>query len=107
MAELDLKDNKGQLPDSSAIKSSGFSNFLSTLFGWRRSKNNVASNKVEFTQVDLGAKEQRIGQAFVNNAPNLKGPMSEKLEQLFNIWLTDNTTRYEDLHERMARVSQL
>ena len=107
MAELDLKDNKGQLPDSSAIKSSGFSNFLSTLFGWRRSKGNTASNKVEFTQVDLGAKEQRVGQAFINNAPNLQGPMSEKLEQLFNIWLTDNTTRYEDLQERMARVSQL
>ena len=106
MAELDLKDNKGQLPDSSAIKSSGFSNFLSTLFGWRRSKGN-ATNKVEFTQVDLGAKEQRIGQAFINNAPNLEGPMSEKLEQLFNIWLTDNTTRYEDLQERMARISQL
>ena len=107
MAELELKDNNGKLPDSSAIKSSGFSNFLSTLFGWRRSKGTTASNKVEFTQVDLGAKEQRIGQAFINNAPNLEGPMSEKLEQLFNIWLTDNTTRYEDLQERMARISQL
>ena len=110
MAELDLNNNTNgmtQLPDSSAIKSSGFSSFLSTLFGWRRSKGNVTGGNIEFTKVDLGAKEQRIGQAFINNAPNLQGPMSEKLEQLFNIWLTDNTTRYEDLQERMSRVSQL
>ena len=110
MAELDLNNDKNgmtQLPDSSAIKSSGFSSFLSTLFGWRRAKSNATGGKIEFTKVDLGAKEQRIGQAFINNAPNLQGPMSEKLEQLFNIWLTDNTARYEDLQERMARISQL
>ena len=113
MAELDLNNinnnngKNGNLPDSSAIKSSGFSSFLSTLFGWRRTKGSASQGKVEFTKVDLGAKEQRIGQAFINNAPNLQGPMSEKLEQLFNIWLTDNTTRYEDLQERMSRISQL
>lgn len=106
MADLELKDTNKGLPDSSAIKSSGFSNFLSTLFGWRRSKGSASSN-LEFVQVDLGAKEQRIGQAFINNAPNVKGPMSEKLEELFNIWLTDNTARFEDLQERMSRVNQL
>lgn len=113
MAELDLNNinnnngKDGNLPDSSAIKSSGFSSFLSTLFGWRRTRGKASQGKIEFTKVDLGAKEQRIGQAFVNNAPNLQGPMSEKLEQLFDIWLTDNTARYEDLQERMSRINQL
>lgn len=96
------------LPKSSAIKNSGFTNFLSTLFGWRKGKNNTVSSKnVEFTQVDLGAKDQRINQAFLNRAPNLKGALDDKLESLFNRWLSDNTDKMSELSLRTARMEQL
>lgn len=110
MAKLDLSninDNPSefkQLPNSSAIKKSGFSNFMSTLFGWRRGKNN---NTVELSKVDIGAKEQRIGQALLDNLPNLSGQMSNKLEELFNIWLSDNTDRYTEIQKRLNRINQL
>lgn len=103
MPELDL--NKNNKIESSAIKQSGFSSFLSTLFGWRR--NNKNKGNIEFSQVDLSAKDQRIGQAFINNAPNLHGPMSQELEELFNIWLNDNTDKYQELQERAYRINQL
>lgn len=95
-------------PNSSAIKSSGFVNFLSTLFGWRRSGGSKkSSSNIEFSKVDLGGKDQRIGQALINNMPNLNGPMSQKLEQLFNLWLSDNTDKYSELQQRMTRISQI
>lgn len=106
MANLDIKntDDLQQIPNSSAIKKSGFSNFMSTLFGWRRGKNN---NTVELSKVDIGAKEQRIGQALLDNLPNLNGQMSQKLEELFNIWLSDNTDRYQEILKRANRLNQL
>lgn len=107
MPDLDTNNMKNiTTPKSSAIKQSGFNRFLSTLFGWRRSSNNSKSS-VEFAQVDLGAKDQRVGQAFINNAPNLKGPMGQKLEELFNLWLNDNTDKFSDLQQRAQRLNQL
>lgn len=106
MANLDLnnKENLQKIPDSSAIKKSGFSNFMSTLFGWRRGKNN---NTVEFSKVDVNGKEQRIGQALLDNLPNVSGKMSDKLEELFNIWLSDNTDKYTEIQKRLNRINQL
>lgn len=98
---VDIKE-----PNSSAIKSSGFTNFLSTLFGWRRT-NGKKNNSIEFSKVDLGGKDQRIGQALINNMPNLNGPMSQKLEQLFNVWLNDSTDKYTELQQRMNRINQI
>ncbi len=92
---------------SSAIKKSRLNRFLSTLFGWRKSSSPNGRSSIEFSQVDIGAKEQRIGQAYINNAPNLKGPMSQKLEELFNLWLNDNTDKLTDLHQRAQRLDQL
>lgn len=101
-----MADNNNKKPNSSAIKSSGFTNFLSTLFGWRRGNKQNRSG-VEFSKVDLGGQDQRIGQAFLNSLPNLQGSLNQKLEQLFDIWLTDNTDKYSELQQRINRVNQL
>ena len=101
-----MADNNTKKPNSSAIKSSGFTNFLSTLFGWRRS-NNQKKSEVEFSKVDIGGQDQRIGQALLNSLPNLQGQLGQKLEQLFDIWLTDNTDKYSELQQRINRVNQL
>ena len=101
-----MADNNTKKPNSSAIKSSGFTNFLSTLFGWRRS-NNQKKSEVEFSKVDVGGQDQRIGQALLNSLPNLQGQLGQKLEQLFDIWLTDNTDKYSELQQRINRVNQL
>lgn len=99
-----MADNNNK-PKSSAIKSSGFTNFLSTLFGWRRS--NKQKSNVEFSKVDIGGQDQRIGQALLNSLPNVQGKLGQKLEQLFDIWLTDNTDKYTELQQRINRVNQL
>ena len=105
MAEL----NTNNIPhnEGSAIKASGFSNFMSTLFGWGRSKKSTLGNGIEFKKVDISSKEQRIGQSFINNAPNLSAPLNQKLEELFNLWLNDNTDKYAELSQRLNRINQL
>ena len=102
-----MADTNNKLPDSSAIKSTRFSSFLSTLFGWRKNKSAVAGNKVDFVKVDLDAKEQRIGQALLNDTPNLRGDMSQKAEELFNRWLSDNTDKLSELTLRKNRIEQI
>ena len=102
-----MADTNNKLPDSSAIKSTRFSSFLSTLFGWRKNKSSVAGNKFDFVKVDLDAKEQRIGQALLNDTPNLRGDMSQKAEELFNRWLSDNTDKLSELTLRKNRIEQI
>lgn len=101
----DTQTNKK--PESSAIKSSGFTNFLSTLFGWRRNTSKGSAKVVDLTKVDIGGKDQRIGQALLNNLPNLKGTMNQTLDELFNSWLSDNTDKYTELQQRMNRIEQI
>jgi len=104
MDNFELKQNtQSEIPQSSAIKRSAFGNFMSTLFGWRKTDN----KSVEFSKVDIDAKEQRIGQALLDNAPNLNAKMSQKLEELFNIWLSDNTDKFTEIQKRQNRNNQL
>ena len=102
MPSGDLKDNN-QIPNSSAIKRSAFANFMSTLFGWRKNGN----RNIEFSKVDIQAGDQRIGQALLDNAPNLAPQMSQKLEDLFNVWLSDNTDKFTEIQKRQNRNNQL
>lgn len=102
MPSVDLKDNN-QMPNSSAIKRSAFANFMSTLFGWRKNGN----RNIEFSKVDIQADDQRIGQALLDNAPNLAPQMSQKLEDLFNVWLSDNTDKFTEIQKRQNRNNQL
>lgn len=95
------------LPQTSAVKQSGLNRFLSTLFGWRRNTGKTKTDtNLEFTKVDTASK-QRIGQALVNDLAVPTGPMNEKLEQLFNHWLTDTTDKFAEIQDRKARIDQL
>jgi hypothetical protein len=96
----DLKIDKSQLPQSSAIKKSGLGNFLGRLFGFQRNKNNI-----EFVKVDIGSNE-RVGQALLNNkVTNTK--LSDRLESLYQYWLTDTTDKLTELSDRKSRLEQL
>lgn len=88
---------------TSAIKRSAFSNFMSTLFGWRRK----GRGSVEFSKVDVKGGDQRIGQALIDNAPNIGAGMTQKLEELFDVWLSDNTDKFSEIQKRENRNSQL
>ena len=102
-----MADTNNKLPDSSAIKSTRFSSFLSTLFGWRKNKSAVSSKKVDFVKVDLDAKEQRVGQALLNDSPNLGKELSQKAEELFDRWMSDNTDKLTELTLRKNRIEQI
>lgn len=103
----------GSAPKS-AIQKQGFTRFLSTLFGWRQAP--VARNAagqplgtrdagVEFVSVDVGS-AQRVTQAAVEQA--LSNPkLSERLEALFNSWLSDTTDSLTEMANRAKRVDQL
>lgn len=99
-----MAEDKKILPTDSKIKKSGFNNFMTKLFGFRRSEDKV--NDIEFTQVDVDS-AQRIGQAYLNELSTPNKPLSEKAEKLFNYWLNDNTDTYSDLSNRRQRVDQL
>lgn len=92
-----------ELPVGSSIKKSRFSNFMGKLFGWTRSED---SKNITLTQVDLGSRE-RIGQGLLGDVVSLPKNMSEKLDRLLNLWLNDNTDKYQELAERKSRVDQL
>lgn len=95
-------ENKKVLPVESKIKKSGFNNFMTKLFGFRRNQ----KGDIDFTKVDVDS-NQRIGQALVNELASSEGPLSEKAERLFNYWLNDNTDTYTDLSNRKQRVDQI
>ena len=96
----DLKIDKSQLPQSSAIKKSGLGNFLGRLFGFQRNK-----NKIEFVKVDIGSNE-RVGQALLNNKVT-STKLSGRLESLYQYWLTDTTDKLTELSDRKSRLEQL
>jgi len=94
----------------SQIKKSGFQRFLTTLYGWRKgtsSKNNATPGKsIEFQAVDVGSNES-LAQA-VSKAIGLGGgKLSNRLETLFNDWLSDTQDSVQEISERRRRVDQL
>lgn len=106
MPELDLKTPE-TLPTDSKIKRSGFNQFLSSLFGWRRSRGNNKTSDIQFTKVDVGS-DQRINQALINKlTADQSGPLNQKLDQLFNSWLNDNTDKIAEISNRKQRVDQI
>lgn len=50
--------------------------------------------------------DQRVGQALLNSAVTA-APLTEKLERLFQTWLSDNTDKLTELSARNQRISQL
>lgn len=98
-----MPENKINVPDQSAIKKSGFSGFMSRLYGWMRGS---GSKKIDFVNVDIGS-NQKISQSMVNDFDIKPNKFSEQLDDLFNRWLNDNTDKITELQERKARIDQL
>jgi hypothetical protein len=88
----------------SQIKKSGFQNFLTSLFGWRRSRSE--EKPLDFITVDVDSKEQLV-QAIANRALKPGGKMSSKLEELFESWLADTGDSLQEVAQRRQRVDQL
>lgn len=94
----------------SKIRRQGFQNFLSTIFGWRRApKTQDSPNKVigdmEFVTVDLGS-DARLSQATADEFLR-KGPLTDRLEKLFDSWLSDNDATMRNIADRRLRVDTL
>lgn len=104
----DRDNNINDLPKESMIKKSGFNNFMSRLFGWGRatSGNRVGNSSIGFSKVDIGSNE-RVGQALLNQRPNLSNTGNAKLEALFESWLSDNTDKMTDIQRRKERIDQI
>ena len=90
--------------NKSQVKAQGFSNFLSTLFGWRR-KNDNKGAPVEFVNVDVNS-AQRLAQANVEELLKT-GKLSDKLNEIFQSWLNDTTDSLQEISDRRKRVDQL
>lgn len=101
----------GQKPRS-AIASQGFMSRLSSLWGWRRVDKSRAttsfekSSGVSVVEVQSGNPAMRqldaaVGAIFKNL------PLSDRLEKLFEAWLKDSTSGYDDLRDRQKRINEL
>jgi len=103
--------DKKNLPPQSAIKQQKFTNFLSSLFGWRRTPKkdksgfSTAKQDIQFVSVDLDS-EKRTIQTLINNTLG-SGKLSSKLEELFNSWLQDTSDSITEISDRFKRVDQL
>lgn len=98
------EDKYVPIPNGSAIKRNKLSQFLSTLFGFRKS--NKSNNGVEFTHVDIDSND-KVTQALLMKQLQLNKPLSSKLESLYNYWLCDNTEKYDELQKRFERIQNL
>jgi len=80
--------------------------FLTSLFGFRKkgSVSGGVKDNIEFVKVDLDS-DLRTTQAKIERV--FKTKMTQRLEELFNSWLTDTTDTYDSLRDRHARLSQL
>ena len=102
------KMNENLSPDKS--DSAGLNNFLSRLFGWKKSTRG-SGNPVDFVTVDLDS-DQKVGQALKqaleDQIPNIEsGNLSKHLQGLLDSWLTDTTDTQQELTKRMELIKQI
>lgn len=95
----DIREPKSQ------IKKSGFQNFMTTLFGWRRGGGGSARD-LELISVDVDSKE-KLAQALAASVLGKGGKLSSKLEELFEGWLSDTSDGIQEISQRRQRVDQL
>jgi hypothetical protein len=92
---------------ASHIKKSGFSNFMSSLWGWSR-RGGTHSNdptRLQFSNVDIES-NQRLQQGITSDLLPT-GKLSNKLEELFNSWMADTSDSTQEIVRRQQRVNQL
>ena len=102
------KMNENLSPDKS--DSAGLNNFLSRLFGWKKSTRG-SGNPVDFVTVDLDSSQkvgQALKQALEDQIPNIEsGNLSKHLQGLLDSWLTDTTDTQQELTNRMELIKQI
>lgn len=102
------KMNENLSPDKS--DSAGLNNFLSRLFGWKKSTKG-SGNPVDFVTVDLDSSQkvgQALKQALEDQIPNIEsGNLSKHLQGLLDSWLTDTTDTQQELTNRMELIKQI
>ena len=102
------KMNENLSPDKS--DSAGLNNFLSRLFGWKKSTKG-SGNPVDFVTVDLDSSQkvgQALKQALEDQIPNIEsGNLSKHLQGLLDSWLTDTTDTQQELTKRMELIKQI
>ena len=102
------KMNENLGPDKS--DSAGLNNFLSRLFGWKKSAKG-SGNPVDFVTVDLDSSQkvgQALKQALEDQIPNIEsGNLSKHLQGLLDSWLTDTTDTQQELTNRMELIKQI
>ena len=102
------KMNENLSPDKS--DSAGLNNFLSRLFGWKKSTRG-SGNPVDFVTVDLDSSQkvgQALKQALEDQIPNIEsGNLSKHLQGLLDSWLTDTTDTQQELTKRMELIKQI
>ena len=102
------KMNENLGPDKS--DSAGLNNFLSRLFGWKKSTKG-SGNPVDFVTVDLDSSQkvgQALKQALEDQIPNIEsGNLSKHLQGLLDSWLTDTTDTQQELTKRMELIKQI
>lgn len=102
MADNELKNIVP--PQSSALKRRNLNGFLSTLFGFRTTKD---GKNINFVQVDLDS-NQRVSQSFISNAPVVgNGKLNHKLDELWNSWLNETDLSTGTFMSRMELCNQL
>lgn len=102
----------------SQVRRSGFQNFLSTIFGFRRRPGSPSRggtglgrdsgtrlNDLEFVNVDLGS-EERLSQA-LGPEQIIRSELTGRLEELFQAWLNDTTDNLKEIGDRRRRADQL
>ena len=102
------KMNENLSPDKR--NEAGLNNFLSRLFGWKKSTKG-SGNPVDFVTVDLDSSQkvgQALKQALEDQIPNIEsGNLSKHLQGLLDSWLTDTTDTQQELTNRMELIKQI
>lgn len=99
----------GQKPKSQ-IANQGFMGRLSSLWGWRKTDQPKTafekSSGMEIVEVQADNPSMRSLDAAVGSIfKNI--PLSDRLEKLFEAWLKDSTSGYDDLRDRQKRINEL
>lgn len=101
----------GQKPRSQ-IASQGFMSRLSSLWGWRKIDPSRATTSFE-KSTGMSVVEVQAGNPAMRQLDAAMGtifknlPLSDRLEKLFEAWLKDSTSGYDDLRDRQKRINEL
>lgn len=81
-----------------------FFSSLSKLFGFRKTNSKQNKHSIQFVKVDPES-DFRVAQSKIGKV--IKTKMGDRLEELFNAWLTETTDSMGGLADRFKRIAEL